>query len=60
MNRFAHRTNPRSAHELRDEMTQELYALVYAGDIAGARELLDEMAMVFNDARIRAAKEKHL
>lgn len=51
-------SRPREAYELRAEMEQQLRTLVYAGDVTGAQALLDEMAMVFNDERIRHAKRE--
>jgi DNA-binding FadR family transcriptional regulator len=56
-------TRPRSASEQVADIHDELYQAVYAGDLAKAQALLDELALIAAeplDRRLRLAKQGRL
>ena len=63
MRRDAHRTHPRPARDQIEDIHDDLYTAVYAGDIVKAQALLYELTMIAPetlDLRLRLAKQGRL
>jgi hypothetical protein len=61
MRRDAHRTRPRPAHEQVEDIHDDLYTAVYAGDIVKAQAMLYELSMIAPeplDRRLRLAHKQ--